>query len=259
MQNDDQSTFLSTFLPALLIGLFSTMDQDSEPQKPTTRPPDLSGPPELSKPTLSGPSGTPPPDLKMPDLAPPPPSLPPPSFPPPPSAPAPVNEGSFAPPPVVAIPESAKKKVKEEVPDPDEVKAGDLAPFNTRIIAAVIDYGAVIIASIVLGSILPSILSSVVSLAALGYILTKDSLPFLGGQSIGKKVMKLRAVTADGKPLTGNWEKGVLRNAFLIIAPVELVVLLLREEKPEKGRRLGDDFAKTKVIVDTVAVETPEA
>ena len=235
------------------------MDQDSEPQKPTTRPPDLSGPQELSKPTLSGPAGAPPPDLKMPDLAPPPPSLPPPSFPPPPSAPAPVSEGSFAPPPVIAIPESAKKKVKEEVPDPDEVKAGDLAPFNTRIIAALIDFAAIFIAGIVLMNILPGFLSSVVSLASLGYILTKDSLPFLDGQSIGKKVMKIRAVTADGRPLTGNWQTGILRNAFLIISPVELLILLLREEKPEKGRRLGDDFAKTKVIVDTVAAETPEA
>ncbi|MBX3743049.1 MAG: RDD family protein [Akkermansiaceae bacterium] len=156
------------------------------------------------------------------------------------------------------IPEEAKKKVKEVVPDEDEVKAGDIAPFNTRIIAALIDYGAIIIASLVLMKILPGFLSSVVSLASLGYILTKDSLPFLGGQSIGKKVMKLRAVTADGAPLTGNWEKGILRNAFLIIAPVELVVLLLREEKPEKGRRLGDDFAKTKVIVEAEPV-VPEA
>lgn len=239
------------------------MDQDSEPQKPTTRPPDLSGPPELSKPTLSGPSGTPPPDLKMPDLAPPPPTLPPPTFspPPPPSvpAPSPVSGGSYGPPPTIAIPEEAKKKVKEVAPDPDEVKAGDIAPFNTRVIAAVIDYGAVIIATMVLGRILPGILSPVVSLIGLGYILTKDSLPFLGGQSIGKKVMKLRAVTADGTPLTGNWEKGILRNAFLIIAPVELVVLLLREEKPEKGRRLGDDFAKTKVIVESVDGPAPEA
>ncbi len=234
------------------------MDQD-EPQKPTLRPPDLSGPPELSKPTLSGPAGTPPPDLKAPDLAPPPSfTPPPPSFSPPPPTPAPAIESSFAPPPTIPIPEEAKKKVREEIPDPDEVKAGDLAPFNTRVIAALIDYAAVFMASIVLMKILPGFLSSVVSLASLGYILTKDSLPFLGGQSIGKKVMKLRAVTADGKPLTGNWQTGILRNAFLIIAPVELLVLLLREEKPEKGRRLGDDFAKTKVIVEEVAA-APEA
>lgn len=228
------------------------MDQDSEPQKPSIRPPDLSGPPTLSKPVLSGPAATPPPDLKAPDLG------PPPSLVTAPSIPAPsIAEPSFAPPPTVAIPESAKKKVKEEVPDPDEVKAGDIAPFNTRIIAAVIDCGVIFCLSLVL-SIVHSSLGSLAYLVGLGYILTKDSLPFLDGQSIGKKVMKLRAVTADGQPLTGNWEKGILRNVFFaVIAPVELVILLLREDKPEKGRRLGDDFAKTKVIV--VAEPEPPA
>lgn len=226
------------------------MDQESESQKPTIRPPDLSGPPELSKPVLSGPAGAPPPDLKAPDLGPPSSSVPEPSIPPPsvPAAP-PAAEAAFAPPPSIPIPEEAKKKVKEEAPDPDAVNVGDLAPFNTRVIAALIDYGSVIVAYFILSAILPSFLATLVSLAGTAYILTKDSLPFLGGQSIGKKVMKLRAVTADDKPLTGNWEKGILRNVFLIIAPVELIVLLIREEKPEKGRRLGDDFAKTKVIV----------
>lgn len=224
------------------------MEQEPEPQKPSIRPPDLSGPPELSKPVLSGPA-VPPPDLKAPDLAPPPSSVPPPSFTPPPSVP----DTGFAPPPTIPIPEEAKKKVKEEAPDPDAVNPGDIAPFNTRIIAAVIDYGVVICIYIVF-SFVHSALGTLASLAGIGYILTKDSLPFLGGQSIGKKVMKLRAVTWDGEPLTGNWEKGALRNAFLFISIVELVVLLLREEKPEKGRRLGDDFAKTKVIVEAEPV-----
>jgi hypothetical protein len=31
---------------------------------------------------------------------------------------------------------------------------------------------------------------------------------------------------------------------------VELFVLLTREDKPERGRRLGDEWAKTKVIVE---------
>ncbi|RYD30773.1 MAG: hypothetical protein EOP87_16020 [Verrucomicrobiaceae bacterium] len=155
------------------------------------------------------------------------------------------------------IPEEAKKKVKEVVPDEDEVKAGDIAPFNTRVIAAVIDWGVVLCLTFVL-SMIHWTLGYLANAASIGYILTKDSLPFLGGQSIGKKVMKLRAVTAEGAHLTGNWEKGILRNAFLMIAPIELVVLLLREEKPEKGRRLGDDFAKTKVIVEAEPV-IPEA
>jgi len=155
------------------------------------------------------------------------------------------------------IPEEAKKKVKEEVPDEDEVKAGDIAPFNTRIIAALIDYAVIFCVYFVL-SMVHGLLGTVGYLAGIGYLLTKDSLPFLGGQSIGKKVMKLRAVTLDGKPLTGDWKTGITRNVFLLIAIVEVVVLLLREEKPEKGRRLGDDFAKTKVIVEAEPV-APEA
>jgi uncharacterized RDD family membrane protein YckC len=206
------------------------MDQESETPKPNLRPP----------------------DLKAPDLAPPP-SIPAPSFTPPPAAP-PVSPASFGPPPTMEIPEEAKKKVKEVVPDEDEVKAGDIAPFNTRVVAAVIDWGVVLCLTFVL-SMVSSILGLLGNAAAIGYMLTKDSLPFLGGQSIGKKVMKLRAVTADGAPLTGNWEKGVLRNAFLLLAPVELIILLIREEKPEKGRRLGDDFAKTKVIVEAEPVQ----
>ena len=128
------------------------------------------------------------------------------------------------------------------------MKVGDIAPFNTRVIAALIDSGVGFCVYIVLTMILPPALDFIGSLAYLGYIFTKDSLPFLDGQSLGKKVMKLKALTVEGKPLTGDWKTGVLRNLPLIISPVELIVLLLREEKPEKGRRLGDDFAKTRVI-----------
>ena len=160
----------------------------------------------------------------------------------------------------MAIPEEAKKKVKEVVPDEDEVKVGDIAPFNTRIIAGLIDTGVVVALNLVLGAILPGAIGFLAGLVGLAYLITKDSLSFLGGQSIGKKVMKLRAVTAaDGKPLTGDWQTGAIRNVFLIIGVIEFVVLLIREGKPEQGRRLGDDFAKTKVIVvgDEVAAVVP--
>jgi uncharacterized RDD family membrane protein YckC len=199
----------------------------------------------------------PPPDLRTPDFAPPPPSIPAPSIP----------EVGFAPPPTIAIPESAKKKVKEEVPDEDAVKVGDIAPFNTRIIAGLID-SVVFYAVFWMVNLVPGVPTILALLVAAAYTITKDSLPFLGGQSIGKKAMKLRAVTFVGeKPLTGDWKTGAIRNAFLavpFVGLVEFVILLTREEKPEKGRRLGDDFAKTKVIVVaddmvTVPPEDPEA
>jgi uncharacterized RDD family membrane protein YckC len=84
-------------------------------------------------------------------------------------------------------------------------------------------------------------------IAGAAYALTRDSLPFLDGQSIGKKAMGLRAVTEAGEPLTNNWGPGIIRNIVLWIPffpLVELIILLTNE----KGLRLGDQWAKTKVI-----------
>ena len=89
--------------------------------------------------------------------------------------------------------------------------------------------------------------------------MTRDSLAFLGGQSIGKKVLKLKVVTVDGKSLVNNWEPALIRNGVLLIPLfplIELFILLTREGKPEHGRRLGDEWAKTQVIL---APEPPAA
>jgi uncharacterized RDD family membrane protein YckC len=83
--------------------------------------------------------------------------------------------------------------------------------------------------------------------AGIAYFLTRDSLPFLDGQSIGKKAMKLRAVTEDGEPLTNNYGPCIVRNIVLLIPffpLIELIVLLTNDKK----QRLGDQWAKTKVI-----------
>lgn len=82
-------------------------------------------------------------------------------------------------------------------------------------------------------------------------ILTRDSLPFLEGQSLGKKVMKTMAVKEDGSSLSGDWVNGALRNllpAIPVAGILECFVLLTRSGRPGDGRRLGDDWAKTKVI-----------
>ncbi|MCX6865557.1 MAG: RDD family protein [Verrucomicrobia bacterium] len=129
-----------------------------------------------------------------------------------------------------------------------EPLTGSLAPFNTRILAVLIDVVVMIGLQISVSFMLPSRIAWLVGLA---YLVTRDSLAFLGGQSIGKKVMKLKVVTADDKSLVNNWEPALIRNGVLAIPLfgfVELVVLLIREDKPERGRRLGDEWAKTKVI-----------
>ena len=134
----------------------------------------------------------------------------------------------------------------------DEPLTGNLAPLSTRILAILIDVVVMVGLQIAVSLILPGFASRIAWLVGVGYLVARDSLAFMGGQSVGKKVMKLKVVTMDGKSLVNNWEPALIRNAVLAIpffAFVELVVLLTREDKPERGRRLGDEWGKTKVII----------
>jgi uncharacterized RDD family membrane protein YckC len=114
-----------------------------------------------------------------------------------------------------------------------------VASDGNRIVAYLIDVVLVAVVSIV---------PFVGWIAGLAYLLTRDALPFLDGQSIGKKVMKLRAVSAeDDQPLTNNWGPSIIRNIVLFIPLfpiVELIVLLTNDQK----LRLGDQWAKTRVV-----------
>lgn len=188
----------------------------------------------------SVPKGPPPPDLPKPSI--PPPSLP--RVPEPVSAPVP-NEAP-------EIKEALKKEAEGDEPE------SDLAPFNTRVIAAVIDVLIAIGLLIALLIVLPPFMGGVTWAVGIGYLLTRDSLPFLGGQSVGKKAVHLRVQTLEGKSLTGNWQTGLIRNALLCLPGVgvflELYILLSREGKPDQGRRLGDEWARTKVIVEPTYV-----
>lgn len=135
----------------------------------------------------------------------------------------------------------------------EDEQVSDVVPFNTRAIAAIIDVVISVGLQIAVQIVMPGFLSRLGWMVGLGYLVTRDCLPFLGGQSVGKKAMHLRAVTLDGKSLAGNWEQGLIRSAVLAIpffALVELFILLTREGKPDQGRRLGDEWAKTKVILE---------
>ena len=136
--------------------------------------------------------------------------------------------------------------------DEEEAAAGSLAPFNARIIAAAIDLVVATGLQISVAWLLPGFASRLAWLLGVAYLVTRDSLAFLGGQSVGKKAMKLRVVTVDDQPITGNWEAALIRNGVLLIplfAFIELFILLTREEKPGRGLRLGDEWAKTRVIL----------
>jgi uncharacterized RDD family membrane protein YckC len=140
---------------------------------------------------------------------------------------------------------------------PSEAQAGSPAPFNTRIIAVLIDMVVMVGLQMSVAWILPDFASKIAWLVGLAYLVTRDSLPFLGGQSVGKKAMKLKVVTQQGASLVNNWEAALIRNAVLAIplfGLVEVIILLTREDKPERGLRLGDEWAKTKVIVAPAAI-----
>ncbi len=181
------------------------------------------------------------------------PAIPTPHIPPPPSVPPP--PAASAPPPIPASEPAVKVNIRSgDEPVPEGVVA---VPFNTRVIAAIIDVVVSSSVAILLAFVLPSFASKLAGLVSMAYLVTRDSLPFLGGQSVGKKAMKIRAVTLDGKPLTGNWEAGGIRSGVLLLPfffLVELYILLTRESGPDRGRRLGDEWAKTKVIFEPVPV-----
>ena len=84
-------------------------------------------------------------------------------------------------------------------------------------------------------------------IAAPASMLTRDALPFLDGQSIGKKLVGIRAVDKHGAALTNKWEPALIRNVVLFIPLfpfVELIVLLTNKDI----LRLGDQWAHTRVV-----------
>jgi len=86
------------------------------------------------------------------------------------------------------------------------------------------------------------------------YLLLRDSLPFLEGQSVGKKIVGIRAVDRYGASLSGEWGTGIIRNVVFLIPflpLIELIVLLAREDR----RRLGDLWAQTFVIREPIRHE----
>lgn len=178
--------------------------------------------------------------------------------------PTPNVNPSTPPPPVSATPPVPAQNVYESSqadPAPaTAVTTGNDASVNDRLIAFLIDWGvsiAIVIAASItswvvgqVSGILASLVSMVGFFAAGAYFYVRDCLPQLDGVSIGKKAMKIRAVTTDGQPLTGNWMPGLMRNVIFLIpffVLVELFILFSRKDK-HPLQRLGDEWFNTKVI-----------
>lgn len=112
------------------------------------------------------------------------------------------------------------------------------ASAGARFVAALIDGVFVVVVSNV------PILGLVVGIA---YGLVKDALPFLDGQSLGKRAMGIRAVReATGEPITGDYVTSILRQLSLCIPFFNFVDALM--VFTESRRRFGDRWAKTVVV-----------
>ena len=200
---------------------------------------------------------TPTPDVPEPNI--PKPNIPQPNIPKP-NIPAPTTTRASSTPPISAVESGAMEApVSKPAPAPEE-EVSSMGYTETllpqRIVAGLIDGIVAAGLSSVVSLLLPNFLGNAIAVA---YLLFKDSLPFLGGQSVGKKVMKIQAVTAEGVPLSKDFKAGIIRNVPLVIpfvALVEVYILHTREQAPNAGLRLGDDFAKTKVI--SVAAAAPK-
>lgn len=180
-----------------------------------------------------------------------------------------LSKKSFAPPsPVGGLPHVSSSPVllddgpvkihlKAGKSDPqledEDLQAEDFAAFNPRMVAAMIDLLVGLGVTIGLSWLLPGFALRLAYLAGLGYFVTRDSLPFLDGQSVGKKAMKLNVTTQEGVSLVRNWKVSLIRNGILLIpffALLEVYILLSREGGVDRGLRLGDEWAKTRVSVD---------
>ena len=141
--------------------------------------------------------------------------------------------------------------------------AGEKADLGKRFIAIIID--AVI-------AILVGLIPIIGGLIGAAYMLLRDGLDyeFMDHRSVGKKLVKLRPVTLDGKPvdigvsIKRNWMFALAGLAYflvfipilgwaliplvgiaaLVIGIVELILVIVNKE----GRRWGDKLANTKVI-----------
>ncbi|GAB3957990.1 hypothetical protein GCM10028805_51740 [Spirosoma harenae] len=119
-----------------------------------------------------------------------------------------------------------------------------------RFIAAFIDGLVSYIPLIILGYV-SSGLYMIGTLLAIAYALTKDALPetggFLGGQSIGKKLMGIKVIKEDtGASIVGDYGTAITRQVSLMIPLFGLVDALMVFS--DEGKRFGDKWAKTIVV-----------
>ncbi|WP_062126552.1 RDD family protein [Geofilum rubicundum] len=111
------------------------------------------------------------------------------------------------------------------------------APFTERIIAAFIDI------IIVIGL---CFFPRVGWMIGIIYHLTRDSMPFLYGQSFGKHLMQIKVIALPQKTsLTRYPEKSIIRGLVMMIPILNIIDIWYFLTK---GYRLADKWAETTVV-----------
>jgi hypothetical protein len=111
------------------------------------------------------------------------------------------------------------------------------APLPERTLAAIIDI------AIVVGL---SFFPRIGWIVGLFYFLIKDSIPFLKGQSFGKKLMKMQAITLpEQESLVKYPEKSIIRGIITLIPVLNLIDIWYLYTT---GYRLVDRWTQTAVI-----------
>ncbi len=122
----------------------------------------------------------------------------------------------------------------------DYIVGYPLATPTDRILAGLIDWIIIILLSATgFGAII-----------GLAYLLTKESLPIFDGQSLGKKLVKIKVVDNDTyQPIRNKYDKCLIRNISLLIPVFQFIDALMIFSSDRK--RFGDQWANTIVIKET--------
>ncbi len=127
----------------------------------------------------------------------------------------------------------------------------ELATPVNRILAALIDGILVSVVAYILMT-MSSSLQYVGSALGIVYMIIKDTLPALQGQSIGKKAMNIMVVNEDtGESIEGDYAAGAIRALPLIIPFLNFIGIIVETVmlfSDDDHRRFGDKWGKTKVI-----------
>ena len=122
------------------------------------------------------------------------------------------------------------------------------ASAGARLVAMIVDITVAYAPPLLLGYLMGLKALQAGMMLSLVYTLTKDAIPGLNGQSIGKRAVHIRVVDIEtGKPITNDYGTSAIRVISMMLPFYNLVdALMVLIDKD--GRRYGDKWAKTIVV-----------